>query len=356
MQFSFDTYTFLIILAIDIIFLFLIWKHFAFSKPSKIILTGLLALASIKGSIELDFLQIQDDLDLTLYILIIIITVFLVYKNKKTDQSNDSKNYTLYSEKILEILTQANFDDYAKNSLQELSKKLQLTLSEQQMILQNAFKNYIEMFIVDSKLNPNDLDKIITIARFFNLNNVTNIIDNRQLHIWTSNWLIEETNQLQQLPVAVNSLILKLGEIMLWWSPAKINKYEQPEDSKTKLVPAVSIQVTKGMLYKDGFINIKATKSPYLKTVEIGNIYFTNYKIIFKSNKTSFNIEYSSLEKTEITEAGLTLHISESEEPLYLELDNYEFPCTIIAFIMNNPEFEISPPNFAQIKTRTIIN
>lgn len=355
MQLSFDTYFPLIAVIATIAVLTIVWKYYSFSGFGRFLLIGLTAVACVQAFIMLDIVEISDDFLTVLYVLIAVSIFYFYYKNKEQSIKINPKSQKLYSQKILEILIKNTFDKSDKKSLQELRGKLKLSSLEEKKISQTTLKNYIEAFVDDDQLNPADLEKIIVTAKFFDVNNVTEVIDNRQLHIWTTNWLIEENNQLQQLPVAVNSFILQLGESMLWWAPATINQYQQPPEIKEPITPSVSVQITSGVVYKAGFINIKATKSPYLKAVDTGKIYFTNCKIIFKSSKSNFNIKYDDLKRVEITEAGLTLHIIGNDEPLYLELDNYEFPSTIIAFIIHNSDFEVVASNFAQIKTRSTI-
>lgn len=355
MQLLFDTYLPLLAVIITIVALTIVWKYYSFSGFGRFIFIGLIAVIFIQAFIALDIIPIIDNYLIVLYVLIIIGFFLLYFKNKNQSPKINPKSQKIYSEKILEILTQSAFDKSNKNALQELREKLQLTSLEEKEIAKTTLKNYIEMFITDDKLNPKFLEKISDTAKFFDLNNIADVIDSKQLHIWTSNWLIEEKNQLQQLPVAVNSFILQLGETMLWWSSATINQYQQPKETSEPITPSVSVQITAGVVYKNGFINIKASKSPYLKAIDTGKLYFTNRNIIFKSNKNNFHIEYNKLKRVEITEAGLTLHVTDNEAHLYLELDNYEFPSTIIAFIINNPYFEVVPSNLAQIKTRIII-
>ena len=355
MSLSFDTYFPLIAVILTIALLTIVWKYYSFSGFGRFIFIGLTFVICIQAFTMLEVVQIPDDFLIALYVLVAAGIFFLYYKNREQPTKINPKSQKLYSEKILEILIKATFDEEDKKDLKELRERLKLTSLEQKNIAQATLKSYIEMCILYDKLNPEALEKIAATARFFDVNNITDVIDGRQLHIWTTNWLIEEKNQLQQLPVSVNSLILQLGESMLWWSPATINQYQQLDEITEPIKPAVSVQITSGVVYKAGFINIKAAKSPYLQAVDTGKVYFTSCKIIFKSSKNNFNIDYDQLERVEITEAGLTLHIIGSDEPLYLELDNYEFPSTIIAFITKNSDFEVLPSNFAQIKARTTI-
>ncbi|MFA5369065.1 MAG: hypothetical protein WC303_03665 [Candidatus Paceibacterota bacterium] len=130
-------------------------------------------------------------------------------------------------------------------------------------------------------------------------------------------------------------VIFKKNEVLHWGCPANIKKYKRITNRVSYGGPTASIRIMKGVRYRVGSLGYSTSSSEYLVSEDTGIFWLTNQRIGFKGDRKNFVFPYSKIYSFSLSKDGLSIVKDGREKPYILGLDDYDVPCAIISYIIN---------------------
>ncbi|MGL5124519.1 MAG: hypothetical protein ACRC6U_00815 [Fusobacteriaceae bacterium] len=175
----------------------------------------------------------------------------------------------------------------------------------------SAVKIYISRIISDERIDCGELQNLdnILILLEYTLTNEMNL----QIAKFKKFYEIEQGN-LEEVSCSIN---LNKNEKCYY----RVDNIEWMEErSVTQRInyhgPRMRIKIARGLYYTAGSSKINIIKKDVLQTIDIGNLYFTDKRIIFVGKKSGKNIKNSNILDFDIFSNGIQIFRSTGKPPI----------------------------------------
>jgi len=92
--------------------------------------------------------------------------------------------------------------------------------------------------------------------------------------------------------------------------------------------------------YRVGSLDLGRSTKEIVDVEDTGVLWMTNQRIGFIGRKKNFTLAYGKILSFDVNSNGLFLRKEGREAPYIIGMDDYEVPCSIISFVLNEMEQE----------------
>lgn len=213
----------------------------------------------------------------------------LMLNEKDTEDQIAIETEKLYEKHVKDALGDGKLDVSEKENLDRLKKDLLISESVASKIHETSaneiLKKFIDGAISDERLSPDEENEIIEISNSLGIELEIEAKSKAVLDRYKLYWQIENST----LPTIETDINIQKSESLYFQTHVKWLE----QRSVTKRInyggPTARIKIAKGVYYRVGSVAVQRVSEDVWQTIDSGQIYLTNKRLIFmgsKGNKT----------------------------------------------------------------------
>jgi hypothetical protein len=133
-------------------------------------------------------------------------------------------------------------------------------------------------------------------------------------------------------------IVFKKGETLAWSTPSTLKKFKKVTTGVSYSGVTASVKIAKGVRYRIGSLDLGRSTKEVVDVEDTGVLWLTNQRIGFIGRKKNFTLVYGKILSFDVNSNGLFLRKEGREAPYIVGMDDYEVPCSIISFVLNETE------------------
>ncbi len=229
-----------------------------------------------------------------------------------------------YQEKLHLFLSDGILTDTEMKALESIAKRYSLTPKDLRRLQAAAIGDVYLMMAEDERITEEEKQALEALVVHFGVSLEKTAFDQKQylkyytLALIENGLLPEFTKKERKLPI-----LFREGEVLHWVCPATLRRYAKATDEEET--------IARGEPYRVG----KDKAGSTLKTEDRGSFYLTNERFGFQGRIKQFTMGYGSIHAATVGKNGITIFPKKRQNPYVVALDDYDVPCSILSFIVN---------------------
>ncbi len=254
----------------------------------------------------------------------------LLLTEKEVGQLMDDETRIAYEEQVKDAMRDGKLTDKEKSKLEKLKKDLLISESvSKEIYSRNAkevFHYLLDGMIADERLSPEEENQINEIAQSLGLEIEMTDQTQKTLARYKLYWQIENGD----LPVIEPDIKIQKSENLYFTT--HVDWLEQRKVTKryNYAGPTARIKIAKGIYYRMGSIGIQPVSEDVWQTIDTGQIYLTNKRLIFMGSKGNKTIRLNRILSIEPFQNGIDIQKDTGRSPFLQFSDHTD----IFALIM----------------------
>lgn len=244
------------------------------------------------------------------------------------------KKKSEYANLLRGFVKGGKLNDEQKNKLAKFIESNELRREELGGIHKKACELAWDSTIGDKIITEEEKNSLEDIMNYFGLSKDDFNFNQKAFNKYYTLGLIEK-GKLPEIKEHDVDVIFKKDEVLHWGCPATIKKYKRVTNRVSYGGPTASIKIMKGVRYRVGSLGYSTSSNEYLVSEDSGIFWLTNQRVGFKGNRKNFVFPYTKIYSFDLSRDGLFLAKEGREKPYILGLDDYDVPCAIISYIIN---------------------
>jgi hypothetical protein len=255
----------------------------------------------------------------------------------ETDTESQIKLETekLYEQHVKVAVEDGKLDDSEKENLERLKKDLLISESVASIIYNTSAKDILKKFIdgtvSDERLSPNEEKEIVEISKSLGIElkveeNSKDVLDRYKLY-----WQIENS----ELPVIDSDINIQKTEKLHFQAYVKWLEQRRITKRVNYGGPTARIKIAKGVYYRVGSIGVQRVSEDVWQTIDSGQIYLTNKRLIFMGAKSNKIIAINKILDIEPFRNGIDIQKESGKSPFLEFSNNADIFSMILVRLMN---------------------
>jgi hypothetical protein len=260
----------------------------------------------------------------------------LMIDPKEAEEIKVKESEIIFNKQVRETFNSGPMDDYKWDSLESL--KLDLLLTDNQAI--EVYRKHamfkIEKFmkdaVADQRYSPEEEKQLLELAKSYGVNLKFDPDTKRLLRRYRKYWEIENGH----LPEIISDINLQKTESLyfkaavLWQEQRKITKRYNYSG------PTARIKIAKGFYYRAGSISVHPQSEDVWQTIDTGDLYLTNKRLIFMGDKGNKTIPINKILDFTPYSNGIDIQKDSGKSPFLKFSVDTELFAMILSRLMNN--------------------
>lgn len=227
----------------------------------------------------------------------------------------------IYSKSLKESMKDGKIDSIEKENLEKLKSDLlipeRIVKELHQENAKEVYQKFIEDAIEDYSLSPAEEQDLERISK--NLGIDTQFIEKKRqtLEKYKLYWQIENAD----LPELSSQINLQKAETLHFQSYVKWLEQRRVTKRINYGGPTARIKIMKGVYYRAGSINVQKVSEDIWQTIDAGDLYLTNKRLIFMGAKGNKTIPISKILDFKPYKNGVDIQKDSGKSP-FLEFGN----------------------------------
>lgn len=219
----------------------------------------------------------------------------LFLSDKETQEILNAESEKLFSQHVKEAVSDGRLKEFEKQKLEKIKKDLLISEETVSKIYESNAKeilqNFIDGVISDGRLSPAEETEITEIAKSLNIDLDVDEKSKEVLDRYKLYWQIENG----ELPTIVSDISIQKSENLHF--KVSVNWLEQRRVTKRVNYggPIARIKIAKGLYYRMGSFSAQRVTEDVWQTIDSGQLYLTNKRLIFMGEKGNKTIQLSKV-------------------------------------------------------------
>jgi len=244
-----------------------------------------------------------------------------------------------YRDAIQASLQNGNFSQENKTYLKSLAEKNNLGSKDLFFVHRDACDLLFQKAAIDYKITDQELSTLNSFADYAGLSFKELGADVDKLRKYQAIWQIEDLGRLPLFESEGIPIVFKKGETLAWSIPSTLKKFKKVTTGVSYRGLTASVKIAKGVRYRVGSLDLGRSTKEVVDVEDTGVLWMTNQRIGFIGRK-NFTLAYGKILSFDVNSNGLFLRKEGREAPYIVGMDDYEVPCSIISFVLNEMEQE----------------
>lgn len=259
----------------------------------------------------------------------------LLLTEKDVETQIEIETEKLYSKNVENAVSDGKLTESERKNLERLRKDLLISESVSSKIYEKSAKEILQKFIdgaiSDERLSPEEEIEINEIATSLGINLKINEVSKYALERYKLYWQIENA----ELPELTPEINIQKSEKLHFKTHA--NWLEQRRITKryNYAGPTARIKLAKGVYYRMGSIAVQPVSEDIWQTIDSGQIYLTNKRLIFMGAKGNKTIRLNKILDIAPYKNGVDIQKETGKSPFIEFSDNIDIFSMILVRLMN---------------------
>ncbi len=260
----------------------------------------------------------------------------LMLNEKEVSQLMNNETQIAYEEQVKDAMRDGKLTGEEKKKLEKLKENLLISESVANEIYdRNAkeiFQYLLDGMIADERLSPDEENQMNEIAQSLGLEIDMTHQTQKTLARYKLYWQIENGD----LPTIEPDIKIQKSENLYFTT--YIDWLEQRKITKryNYAGPTARIKIAKGIYYRAGSIGIQPVSEDVWRTIDSGQIYLTNKRLIFMGSKGNKTIKLNRILSIEPFQNGIDIQKDTGRSPFLRFSDNTDIFALIILRLLED--------------------
>lgn len=246
------------------------------------------------------------------------------------------RTHDLFDKEVKNSFESGKMDDTKWNRLEELRNDLLLSKEEAINFFRknamNIINNFMNEAISDQRYSPEEEQKLNELIKNFgadlNIDNETQKILKR----FRQYWEIENG----YLPTIVATINLPKSETLHFTASVEWQEQRRITTRYNYAGPTARIKIVKGVYYRFGSLGVRPQSEDVWQTIDQGNIFLTNKRLIFMGEKGNKNIPLNKIIDFTPYSDGVDIQKDSGKSPFLKFSDDTELFAMILSRLKND--------------------
>lgn len=245
-----------------------------------------------------------------------------------------------YRDAIQAALHNGNFSQENKTYLKSLADKNNLSSKDLFFVHRDACDLLFQKAAADYKITDQEVSTLNSFAGYAGLTFKELGVDLDKLRKYQAIWQIEDLKCLPLFNSDGIPIVFKKSETLAWSTPSTLKKFKKVTTGVSYKGLTASVKIAKGVRYRIGSLDLGRSTKEIVDVEDTGVLWMTNQRIGFIGRKKNFTLVYGKILSFNVNSNGLFIRKEGREAPYIVGMDDYEVPCSIISFVLNEMEQE----------------
>jgi len=256
----------------------------------------------------------------------------LMLSDSEVEEINNKEVSKIYDKFFQEAISDGEINKSEEESLEKLKENLRLPAIIEEKISNERRSQFIQLkfdqISADKKISPDEWENFKSIAANLNVTiKPDNSVEKLKLY-----WLIEN-GELPMKEVAIN---LQKGEQCYFSSNADWLENRTVTKRINYGGPTARIKIMKGVYYRAGSIGVQRVTSEELQTIDSGQVFITNRRLIFLGRKKNTNIQLNKILSLNPYSDAVGIEKDSGKSPIIKVNENAEILGMILNRVIND--------------------
>ena len=249
------------------------------------------------------------------------LALILSLNEEEVKQINKDLTSKIYKKEVDEAIRERRLSESKKEYLDKLEKSFQLPPELTDSIYKDSseiiIKKYFEKAIEDQRFSPDEENELEEIKKSLNVSlefdkPTKELIDKYRLY-----WEIEN-NILPEMSCEIN---LQKNETCHFITKAEWLEQKQITTRVNYSGPTLRIKIAKGLYWRSGSLGVQRIKDDVWQTIDSGDVYLTNKRIIFMGSRGNKIIQFTKVLDFNVFSNGIDIQKDSGKSP-FLQFSN----------------------------------
>lgn len=245
----------------------------------------------------------------------------LLLDDVETQELINQETKKIYNQNLKSLLADGKLDSFEKQKLINLRKGLMISEDVARKLYERnaneVLQNFIEGAISDERLSPDEEIEINEIANNLGIDLKPNEMSQELLDRYKLYWQIENGT----LPEIKSPINIQKSEKLHFKTYVKWLEQKRVTKRINYAGPSARIKIMKGVYYRVGSIKAQSITEDVWQTIDSGNLYLTNKRIIFMGSKGNKTIAINNILDFTPFKNGIDIQKDSGKCP-FLEFEN----------------------------------
>tara|TARA_B110000114_G_C15039629_1_gene376457 strand:+ start:85 stop:1170 length:1086 start_codon:yes stop_codon:yes gene_type:complete len=259
----------------------------------------------------------------------------LMLKMLDVDEIIKKETEKIYEKHVREAVSDGILEDFEKENLEKL--KADLLISEEvatEIYGKNAkdiLQRFIDGAISDERISPDEENQMNKIARSLGIDLEIDEKSTAELESYKLYWQIENS----ELPEIIPEINIQKSEKLHF--STYVSWLEQRRVTKRMNYggPTARIKLAKGVYYRAGSLGVQKVSEDVWQTIDSGQIYLTNKRLIFMGEKGNKTIRINKILDINPYSNGVDIQKETGKNPFLDFSDNVDIFSMILVSLMD---------------------
>lgn len=256
--------------------------------------------------------------------------------DEEVDEMHDEAAGEIFKKFHDKIISDGKLEKEEDDFLDKLKKDLRLSTTVEEKILFEGRKEYIQkvfdQMIADRKISPSEWENFNDIQKELRFTINFKPEDNEIIEKLKLRWSIEN-GELPAIDVPIN---LQKHELCYFSSYAEWLENRTITKRVNYGGPTARIKIMKGVYYRAGSMGVQRVTSEELKTIDAGQLYLTNRRILFVGSRKNSNIPINKILSINPYSDGVGIEKDSGTSPIFRMSESADILAMILTRILND--------------------
>ncbi len=259
----------------------------------------------------------------------------LILNEKDIEEQITIETERIYEKHVKQAVNDGKLEDIEKENLDKLKKDLLISNEVADKIYVKNAKNILQKFIdgaiTDARLSPDDEIQINEVSKSLGINLSMDEKSKAVLEKCKLYWQIEN----DELPVITSDINIQKSEKLHFSTSVKWLEQRTVTKRINYGGPTARIKIAKGIYYRTGSLGVQRVSEDIWQTIDSGQIYLTNKRLIFMGGKGNKTIVLNKILDIKPFSNGVDIQKESGKSPFLEFNDNVDLFSMILVRLMN---------------------
>ncbi|MFW5757230.1 MAG: hypothetical protein ACOCYO_00965 [Bacteroidota bacterium] len=260
----------------------------------------------------------------------------LMLNEKEVSQLMNDETQIAYEENLKNAMQDGKLTVGEKNKLEKLKRNLLISESTAEEIYdrnaKEVFEYLLDEMIADERLSPEEENHLNEIAQSLGLKIHFTDQTQKTLARYKLYWQIENG----ELPVLEPDIKIQKSENLYFTTYVDWQEQRKVTKRYNYAGPTARIKIAKGIYYRIGSIGIQPVSKDLWRTIDSGQIYLTNKRLIFMGVKGNKTIRLNRILNIEPFQNGVDIQKDTGRSPFLRFSDNTDIFALILLRLLED--------------------
>jgi hypothetical protein len=259
----------------------------------------------------------------------------LMLNEKDIEELITIETERIYEKHVKQAVSDGKLEDFEKENLEKLKKDLLISNEVADEIYGKNAKDILQKFIdgaiSDERLSPEEEIQINEVSKSLGINLSMDEKSKTVLEKYKLYWQIEN----DELPTIISDINIQKSEKLHFSTYVKWLEQRTVTKRINYGGPTARIKIAKGIYYRTGSMGVQRVSEDIWQTIDTGQIYLTNKRLIFMGGKGNKTIALNKILDIKPYTNGVDIQKETGKSPFLEFDDNVDLFSMILVRLMN---------------------